>query len=361
MNLLFRALFIVTASAFLFTSRASAQSLNLKPGCWEVQNHSSREGANPGLSPDAIEQIISAQDEVRQASGRPPLSAADKASQRARYGAANQQANAALAQGGTTDQIGCELNLFANENNDIYGPAAPQCTRSIQSSGQVTRAHVACPGRVADYQRNSAESFASTTRITNNGAAQISVLTAKWISEAGPHMPSAPPATNLAGKIAKGAHAVAWLDRFRIVALVDNTQITAAKAYLLLNILTPQTNKSYGPTLSASLQEVYLHWSIANEAEHLNLDHQQPWSTQLADAGANTRKARVSIDAIGPADIDEVAGQERQMSIQEEGRERILWDAYFSQAKSDADKHTFERRIRDKYSLTVVDPDFFAN
>jgi hypothetical protein len=353
---------LIAAFALLSATNTPAQSLKLKPGCWEVQNHDSMQNPNAALFPEAIDGLISAQDNLRQSGGQPPMTADEKAKLRAKYEAANSQASQAPAKGGTTDQISCNPNLFADANADIYGPPRPQCTRSLQPSGQSIRAHIACPSRVVDYQRNSPESFASTTRTTHSGDTQTDVLTAKWISEAAPHEPTAPPATNLAGQIAKGPHAVAWLDPFRIVAIVDEAKITALQAYLLLHKVPPQTDTSCGSTESAIFEQVYLHYSIANQAEESNLDRAQPWSRQLADAGANTREARVAVDAIAATtDMDEMAAEERRLSKQEEAREKILWNAYFSQVRSDANRQALERRIRDKYKLTVVDPDFFAN
>jgi hypothetical protein len=44
----------------------------------------------------------------------------------------------------------------------------------------------------------------------------------------------------------------------------------------------------------------------------------------------------------------------------EADRERILWDAYFDQAATQAERQALLSQIQEKYKLTVVDPDFFA-
>jgi len=41
-------------------------------------------------------------------------------------------------------------------------------------------------------------------------------------------------------------------------------------------------------------------------------------------------------------------------------RDPILWDAYFStQAKTPAEKQSLFEREKEKYKVTVIDPDFF--
>jgi hypothetical protein len=37
-----------------------------------------------------------------------------------------------------------------------------------------------------------------------------------------------------------------------------------------------------------------------------------------------------------------------------------LWNAYFNQAKTSAAKDALLRKVREKYKLTVTDPDFFS-
>ena len=37
----------------------------------------------------------------------------------------------------------------------------------------------------------------------------------------------------------------------------------------------------------------------------------------------------------------------------------ILWNAYFSQAKTEAEKQALLHTVQEKYKVTVIDPDFF--
>jgi len=45
----------------------------------------------------------------------------------------------------------------------------------------------------------------------------------------------------------------------------------------------------------------------------------------------------------------------------EDARERILWDAYFSRAKSDTEKQEMLRRAVEMHKVTQVDADFFKS
>ena len=44
----------------------------------------------------------------------------------------------------------------------------------------------------------------------------------------------------------------------------------------------------------------------------------------------------------------------------EEVREKVLWEAHFSQAGSDAERRSMARAAEQKYALAILDPDFFA-
>jgi hypothetical protein len=50
---------------------------------------------------------------------------------------------------------------------------------------------------------------------------------------------------------------------------------------------------------------------------------------------------------------------EHRAALDSQPVERLLWNAYFSQAQTEAEKQALLRKVQEKYKITVIDPDFF--
>jgi hypothetical protein len=215
----------------------------------------------------------------------------------------------------------------------------------------------------ADYQRLGARYFTGT-QISTDGTATISMTFAsKWTCESTPHLPHFPPPTDLDGKRALGPLAVAAIDGFRVVAMAEGHQVIAWVAYKMLTGQSPRMLKEYGPNPLNQFEQVYLHWSVANEAMNMMLGVQDPWKTQLAAEGLHNltpSTVRLSISSWGNPYVESSGVLAPDSNKLEDARQRILWDAYFSRAKSPAEKQDLLRQVQNKYKVTLVDPDFFS-
>jgi hypothetical protein len=96
---------------------------------------------------------------------------------------------------------------------------------------------------------------------------------------------------------------------------------------------------------------------------NLMLGVQEPWKSQLAAEGLRSltpSTVRLSIASWGNP-YAESSGVLAPDSVKlEDARQRILWDAYLSRAKSPAEKQNLLRQVQDKYKASLVDPDFFS-
>jgi hypothetical protein len=376
------------------------QPLDLKPGCWQVSMH----GSATGDPIQTREQILATMTPGQIAALTP-----ERLDQAVASVQASEKFGAQLAQkGGTTTAVACTWTPFFEVGIEVYGTAiygiagaANRCTRTIQVSGEKRNIHVACPtiqgdvtvGRpptliTDEYERLDSENFRGIQhRMTDLGGGRTqddttTLIVAKWTGDAAPHMPHSPAPTGLNGKKPIGPQAVAWLDPYRIVATVGGRQFLAAQTYVLTIFSTARTNKEYGPKLSSIFQQLMLHAGVAYEAMLLHLDLQQPWLGQLKNSGYDARDLgpfgsivapQVSQD---PFDIHAIyavtdalarpatwtdlhAEMARFSSFGHQTVVEILWNAYFSRAKAEAEKQALLRAAQEKYKVTVIDPDFF--
>jgi hypothetical protein len=260
----------------------------------------------------------------------------------------------------------CTPTPFVDNGVEVYGSATQKCERSVEESHGVRRMRVLCAWPagdhllVADYQRMDANYFTGT-RIELGKASgfKVASFAGKWMGEYTPHLPHSPAPTDLDGKRLIGPRAVGGSDGFRVVAMAEGKQILAAIALKMLLGQSPRMLKAYGPNSLNQFQQCYLHWSVANEAMNMMLGVQEPWKSQLADAG---------IPELTPSKIRENIGLEGSMYanwgndvLLEDARQRILWEAYFSRAKTEAEKQALFQRVEQKYKVTIVDPDFFKD
>lgn len=320
-----------------------AQPLELKPGCWQI-----RLNTHGSLTAAAL-------------TGGDP--------ERVR---GNKQAEALLKQGvsGTDTKMACTDAPFIQYGVEVYGTKLQACERSLRDSGGIRYMHVLCPGSdgqapllAADYERSSAESFKGTRSSGQNGSLVSLVFAGKWISESKPHDPASPRPTDLDGKTPRGATAIALFDGFRYVTEIDGKRLTALESWKVLYAIRPAVAaKIYGPKVADQLQEIYMHWFVADEAIAQGLALVAPWRGQLAAVGMQDMtpaQARLNQWSSGspytPNAMDE---QERRSN--EEVREKVLWEAYFSRAKDAAEKQSMLHELQQKYALQILDPDFFT-
>jgi hypothetical protein len=113
-----------------------------------------------------------------------------------------------------------------------------------------------------------------------------------------------------------------------------------------------------------------LHYKIAEEAVKLHLDAPEPWKHSLNDLGGIGM-------VFGPDNAFSVGGgfeynmdpetpdnystttMEHHAALGTQPVEKLLWNAYFSQAKTEGEKQALLRKVRENYKITVIDPDFF--
>jgi len=374
--------------------------LDLKPGCWQVATHGSGI-ADPIQTPEEIAATMTP--EQRAALTPEQLAQAIASLQ------ASEKFGAQLAQkGGGTTAVACTWTPFFEVGIEVYGTAiygiagaANRCTRTIQVSGEKRNIHVACPTKQGDatvgrsptritdeYERLDSENFRGIQhRVTDLGGGRTddttTLIVAKWTGDAAPHMPHSPAPTGINGKKPVGPQAVAWLDPYRIVATVGGRQFLAAQTYVLTIFSTAKTNKEYGPRLSGIFQQLMIHAGVAAEAVQLHLDLQQPWLNQLKTSGCDARDLGPFGSIVAPQsppqnpfDIhaiwavtdalarpatwtDTHAEMARFSSLAHQTVVEILWNAYFSRAKTEAEKQALLHTVQEKYKVTVIDPDFF--
>jgi hypothetical protein len=374
--------------------------LDLKPGCWQVATHASGI-VDPIQTPEEIAATMTPGQRAALTPGQ--LAQAIASVQ------ASEKFGAQLAEkGGTTTVVVCTWTPFFEVGFEVYGTelygipgAANRCTRTIQVSGEKRNIHVACPTiqgdltvgrpptRITDeYERLDSESFRGIQhRVTDlgNGRTQddtTTLIVGKWTGDAAPHMPHSPAPIGISGKKVLGPQAVAWLDPFRIVATVGGRQFLAAQTYVLTIFSTARTNKEYGPRLSSIFQQLMVHAGVAREALLLHLDVQQPWLNQLHACGYDAKALGPFASIVAPQGpqnpfdfhaiwavnealahpaiwTDAHAEMARFSSLAHQTVVDILWNAYFSQAKTEAEKQALLHTVQEKYKVTVIDPDFF--
>jgi hypothetical protein len=349
-----------------------AQPLNLTPGCWVIQANVISKGMFAAMAVKEKEEQQKAKSAATRAAFQNSIDILKKS-----------EAN---NKGQEITTFPCTLTPFSEVSAEIYGSAAPQCKKTIDRlAGGVQHFHVQCPsvdGALVtdDYERIDARTFkgrkvkvhpfdpanAAETMVTESTTFQ-----AKWTGAVTPHMPYSPALTDLKGLVPKGPFAVATYDPYRIVAIINGEQFMAKQAYYEINRISAVGIRRYGPSLADRFENIYIHYEIAEDVLKLHLDQQEPWKTQLANSGGVPnflRRAKTQIGQIG-GDFAVDTSSANHASTEETLRhdalaldpiEEIFWNAYFSQAKTEAGKQALLKTVREKYKLTVMDPDFFA-
>jgi hypothetical protein len=308
-------------------------------------------------------------------------------------GRAADVASAKKAEAGTrvedATRMVCTSLPFFDIAKEIYGRTAPTCAKTFSLSGTVNHIQVACPalnGRkiTDDYDRFDSENMKGVRRnvkVPNPsdsnaaqeatmsdfpfGTSQTTTTVAKWIGEGQPHMPHSPPPTALNGVRPMGPALVTWLDRFRIVARFEGQPLTAKDAYVAINRASLDTKLKYEPDEIALLQHILLQLNVAADAVKLHLDLQEPWKHRVDAAGGvgivfGPNAEGISYNLLMTDTYPPPETNLAETTFSETAPvERILWNAYFSQAKTEAEKQALLRKEEEKYKVTVVDPDFF--
>jgi hypothetical protein len=350
----------------------TAQPLHLKPGCWQVRSEAlSWIAPTPQqMTPEQIAQMEKAMPPEQLAEFKTVLSAFRQGNLKVGNGI-DQNGNKILSapvSGGQT--MACTNAPFAQNGVEIYGSKTQNCERSVEESGGVRRMHVFCPGAqgapqlLDDYLRIGDGYFVGTRVGIVGIFSSIISVAGKWMSESAKHLPLSPPTTDLDGKVPRGPQAVAAVDGFRVVAMADGKQIIAWIAMTMLKNQSARMFKEYGPNPWNQFRQLYLHWSVANDAMNMMMGIQEPWKSQLAAAGLHDLTPQ-SVNFSNWAWINpfsESSGVMYPNTIElEDARERILWDAYFSRAKSDTEKQEMLRRAVETHKVTQVDADFFKS
>jgi hypothetical protein len=346
------------------------QPLDLKPGCWQVRIESLAWVAPipQQMTPDQVSQMEKAMPPEQLTEFKAVLKALQEGTLKVGNGTAEngQKVLSVSVSGG--QQMACTASPFSVNGLEAYGSKTQKCERSVEESGGVRRIHVLCRGSegvpqlLVDYQRIGEGYFIGTRVGTVDIWPTIVSFAGKWMSESATHLPLSPPPTDLDGKRPLGPLAVASVDGFRVVAMAEGKQIIAWIANNMLRCQSARMLKAYGPNPWNQFQQVYLHWSVANDAMNMMMGVQEPWKSQLAAEGLmnlTPQTVRFSNWAWGNV-FSESNGNLAPDTIKlEDARERILWDAYFSRAKSEAEKQEMLRQVEKKYKVTLVDADFF--
>jgi len=383
----------------------------MRPGCWEVRNRTvfQTPGLTAAKTPTADEAKRDCQDRMsrlgpqqRAQLGPEQLAGLEKQCEDTyavlkKAGEQNVERLKTGVDSGPQTAITCTKTPFGDVRGAVYDKKDPakDCTRNVADSGGVRHMHVACNDFSGDFDRIDPEHFKGTKQ--NWGLAAdpdasgqrpmaktTTTFTAKWISEGQPHPPYSPPMTDLDGVRPKGPFSVAWLDPYRLVAEIDGKQFIAQQAFLLINYADEGTAENYGPALSDIFQKIYMHTEVAAMAMHLHLDQQQPWkgriegslggwsAAQAATLGFRNFDADPGRFSRYSTDWDKVVirgdnGQsyatsftQKQDALWTEQAMNTLWEAYFSQYKTQTEEVAALEKVKEKCKLTVLDPDFFA-
>jgi hypothetical protein len=321
--------------------------LDVKPGLWEVQMHSSNTDVSYAASEAAMEQMTKTYTAEQR----------DKAM--ADYKVNEQKAIANRKKGTDRQYKWCPLKQDFEWKVQATGP---NCSKQVSSTAQQFRMQVACKADdgTAGYAQNNKftriddEHFQGTIEVVSHVPAIGTVTatyTGKWISDSCSGPPAGYAAKN--GLHPKGPSEVARDDPNRVVAVIDGKEITAQQGWNMIQKVPPSTRNSYKTGLSGLLERVYLQNAIADEATKLHLDKQQPWKDKLAHA--KQVDLQVHQNYAGDPNIPPEVWANWLNDQQ-----HILWNAYFSQGPTKAANDALLQRKKDQYKITVKDPDFFA-
>jgi hypothetical protein len=354
------------------------QPLDLKPGCWQLRTVAVMDMT--GLYKHTLWAQIKA---IQKMDNLTPEKRAQMVA-----GVEADEKKAETQSGKNVDDrtfVACTAAPFADAGKEIYGTLAKQCAKTVQVSGEARHIHIECPAANGDrmtddydrmdagYFKGARESVTASSETGPNGERLITTNTwtwiGKWMGEASPHMPHVPPPADLNGVTPKRPFAVALLDPFRIVAVMEGNQLIARQAYFLINRVSSPPPPEYHAELGLAtlMQNIYLRYKIAVEAVKLHLDAQEPWKHQLNDLGGlgmifgddNIFSGFEYDMDRDTADNYSTTTMERHAALTSQPIEKLLWNAYFSQAKTQAEKEALLQRVQEKYKLTVIDPDFF--
>jgi hypothetical protein len=324
--------------------RENFQPLDLKPGCWQLRTNLSQTGVLDHTSPETYRASM------------PNATPAELAKIVADVNAQVDKQEAASKKGTNSIKTACPLKRdFETEiiSPILHNLGGGGCSNTLHSSGQELHLHRQCPagdsGQV-DFERIDAENFKGTVHlILSNGKKTTTIATyvGKWISDGGPHLPSAV-ATDANGAKPKGPGAVAQLDPLRIVATIAGKQLTARQGSDLL-----KGHNDNGSGLPELLEKLYMQSAIAEEAVKLHLDRQSPWKEKL-------QNTQMQIFQRYQTYLGDPRIPPQPMAEWREARGHILWNAYFSRAATDEEKQTLMNQEKDKYKIQVRDPDFFS-
>ena len=321
--------------------------LDLKPGLWELHIHTSNSDVSYAASKAAMEEMTK------------NYTPEQRKKMMADYEARELKAIADRKKGTDRKYNHCPLKQDFVVKVEATGSA---CSKQISSTGQAFNMHVACkaadgtPGYVQTntFKRIDAENFQGTVEVVSHVPAIGTVsetFIGKWISDSCSGPPAGYAAKN--GLHPKGPSDVARDDPNRIVAVIDEKQITAQQAWNMIKKVPPATRNSYKSGMTGLLERLYLQNAIAEEAIKLHLDKQQPWKDKLAKAKMNDLQ-HVQNYAGDPNIPPEVWAQWI------DDQQHILYNAYFSQGATKTENDALLAKEKAKYKMTVKDPDFFA-
>jgi hypothetical protein len=334
--------------------------LGAKSGCWQFLTHVTQTGAEE-RSLEAIKKEWTDKITPDQLAKLPP----DYIDQMAlQIQAGERKAKEVWEKGTTTGNMVCPLNDVQERAIETLGFGDARCTRTVAASGRALDMQVVCPAGNGGpeshvdthFELPDAESIKGSIRSTadvTKPQVQVTDFTGKWIAEAAPHMPSG--VTDINGKKPVGPPAVAGLDPFRIVATIDGKQIVAGFAWAWINRVPPYERNGYSDSLPKLLQKLYSQVAVADSAVKLGLNYHEPWQTQLRKLGRDAGHDIASVTNY-PGDPNIPPALLAQI---DDARGHIMYDAFLSQATTDADRQTLLKKIDEKYRITVVDPDFF--
>lgn len=353
----------VSAGLFLFLrgqiglpGRALAQKgsddvkiipLDVKPGLWEVEMHSSNTDVSYAASEAAMEQMTKT------------YTAEQRAKAMADYKVSEAKAIANRKKGSDRTFKWCPLKQDFEWKVEATGA---KCSKQVSSTAQQFTMQVACKADdgTTGYAQNNKftridnENFQGTVEVISHVPAIGTVTatyTGKWISDSCSGPPAGYAAKN--GLHPKGPVDVARDDPNRVVAVIDGKEITAQQGWNIIQKVPPPTRNSYKGGLSALLERVYLQNAVADEAIKLKLDRQQPWKDKLAHA----KQVDLQVHQNYPGDPN-IPPEVWAKWINDQ--QHILWNAYFSQGPTTADNAALLQKKKDQYRINVKDPDFFG-
>jgi hypothetical protein len=103
------------------------------------------------------------------------------------------------------------------------------------------------------------------------------------------------------------------------------------------------------------LQQLYSQIAVANEAYRLRLYLEEPWRSQLQKLGHDAGHAfNGATDYPGDPNVPPSL-----VAQWNDARLHIFWSAYLGQGSTEAGQQALLQKIKEKYKIKVVDPDFF--